>query len=528
MQGQVKDLVSRYGYSVALASVALSTVIFLFGREFFDKGQWALLYLLLITVVSAVSGFRAAFLAAICSFFVWNFFFLPPYGTFWIDDPKDWLFLFVFLLVGVAMGYQTGQLRKREASALAREKEMTLLNRLTVGMVSEPASLAMVRSLLKEIQSVMNSSSVALYLGEENGILRQVRTDPDQGSGKPVLEACIRWVFENRKILAVPQESLRERMEDPENWMVFEAPSSIVAIANDRDLFIPLTTSARVEGVLYVGEKKEGKGFSLYDLRLLSSVSSMAAGYLERQRLQGAASLAETLKEADRMKSALVSSVSHELKTPLAAITATITGLLEDDVELTRDEIGAGLRSARMNLERLLSSIESLLDLSRLEADAWQPRRDWNELGEILGTVLSKFPGEHIGRFRLVFPEPMPLIKVDFQQWSRLLYHLVENALAYGPQGSEIEIGACVSGQYLRIWVEDSGPGIQDGEKERVFQKFYRGRSSENVPGGTGLGLAVSQEIVHAHGGKISLEDGRTGGARFIIDLPVQFVQEGG
>lgn len=519
--------VSKHGYTLALFCIALSTGIFLLGRDFFDKGQWALLYLLIITFVAAVSGFSSALLAAMFSFLAWNFFFLPPYGTFWINDPKDWLFLFVFLFVAVAMGYQTGQLRKREASAVAREREMALINRLTIGMVSEPASIIMVRTLFKEIQKVMDVSDLALYFREEDGgNLREVRTGPEFKVVAPYVDTCLRWVFQNRKVLAAPDPNELKTDQDFNDVGQLVAPSEIVPEASDRELFIPLATSARIEGVLHVGQKKERKPFSRYDLRLLTSVASMAAGYLERQRLQGAASFAETLKEADKMKSALVSSVSHELKTPLAAITATITGLLEEDIDLTHDEVKTDLESVRMNLHRLLGSIESLLDLSRLEADAWQPKREWNDLREIVGTVLSKFPREQIGRFRLDFSEPMPFVFVDYQQWCRLMYHLVENALSYGPEGSEIAIGAAVSRSNLHIWVEDSGPGIQKDEEDRIFQKFYRGRASESVPGGTGLGLAVAQEIVNAHGGDISLERPESGGARFVIELPVQFFRE--
>lgn len=519
--------ICRRGYLFALFCIASATAIFLFGRDFFDKGQWALLYLLIITFIATVSGFKPALLAAICSFLAWNFFFLPPYGTFWINDPKDWLFLFVFLFVGVAMGYQTGQLRKREASAVAREKEMALLNRLTIGMVSEPASISMVRSLLKEIQKVMNVSNVALFFCDGQGSnLREVRTDPDSKAVAPYVNACTRWVFQNRKVLAVPDPNERGKNQTVSDVGESSAPSSIAPGASDLEMFIPLSTSERIEGVLHVGEKNDRKYFSRHDLRLLASVASVAAGYLERQRLQGAASLAETLKEADKMKSALVSSVSHELKTPLAAITATITSLLEEDIDLAHEEINIELQSVRMNLQRLSGSIESLLDLSRLEADAWQPKREWNDLREMLGTVLSRFSKEQVERFRLEFPEQTPLVFVDYQQWCRLMYHLIENALSYGSGEKGIVIGAAVSGPNLRIWVQDSGAGIQKEEEKRIFEKFYRGKAAESVPGGTGLGLAVAQEIVNAHGGRIFHERPKEKGARFVIELPAQFSRE--
>jgi signal transduction histidine kinase len=144
----------------------------------------------------------------------------------------------------------------------------------------------------------------------------------------------------------------------------------------------------------------------------------------------------------------------------------------------------------------------------------------------MLGTVLSRFSKEQVERFRLEFPEQTPLVFVDYQQWCRLMYHLIENALSYGSGEKGIVIGAAVSGPNLRIWVQDSGAGIQKEEEKRIFEKFYRGKAAESVPGGTGLGLAVAQEIVNAHGGRIFHERPKEKGARFVIELPAQFSRE--
>lgn len=362
----------RHSFLFAVTSIAVSTPIFYLGRDHFPRNQWALLYLPIIVLVASSGGVRPALLAAVLAFFAGNFFFLEPYHTLFVTDPKDWLSLFVFLVVGSAMGLQTGRMRARESQALDREREAVLLN-----------------------------------------------------------------------------------------------------------------------------------------------------------ELQAAASQADALREADRLKSAFISSVSHELKTPLASVTATVTGLLENDLEWNAENVRAELVSVDDDLNRLNDSIGSLLDLSRLEADAWLPQKDWYEFGEILGTALSRIPERQKDRIRLSVPGDLPPIHADFAQWARVLRNLLENALTYsGPDRPPVWVGVTAGEGELRIWVEDSGPGISSEEKARVFEKFYRGKASAAAPSGTGLGLAISREIVRFHGGRIFVEDVEPHGARFVVTLPIERTEE--
>ena len=171
------------------------------------------------------------------------------------------------------------------------------------------------------------------------------------------------------------------------------------------------------------------------------------------------------------------------------------------------------------DLQRLNNSIGALLDLSRLESSAWEPHKELFEFGEILGTAMSKIPQKMRSRVEFVLPEELPMIKVDFLQWTRVLQNLLENALNYSPAGSIVRIGAFVTSSDFKIWVEDEGPGISVEEKERIFDKFYRGKAASSVPSGTGLGLAVTREIVKSHGGKIWVEDVAPRGARMVISL---------
>jgi two-component system sensor histidine kinase KdpD len=284
-------------------------------------------------------------------------------------------------------------------------------------------------------------------------------------------------------------------------------------------IYLPLQTSTSLEGVLVAVPASPGTP-SGDDIRLLAAVANLAASSIERQRLQEEAAHAEALREVDRLKSTLVSSVSHELKTPLAAATARVTGLVEEGVGCDAVRVQEELAAVAEDLERLNDSIGDLLDFSRLESDAWQPHFEPYDLRDILGTVLSRLSAAQRDRLRFELAEDLPELRADFAQLARALSNLVENALIYSPNNAVVIVGArCLDG-VVELWVEDLGPGVPLSEKPYVFEKFYRGSMSSTVPSGTGLGLAITREIVRTHGGTIRVEDREPHGARFVMRIP--------
>jgi len=275
-----------------------------------------------------------------------------------------------------------------------------------------------------------------------------------------------------------------------------------------------------VQGVLYVGPRPDRRSHDLGDARLAVSIAGLASVYLTRRALEDEARQARTLLEADLLKSTLVSSVSHELKTPLAAMTATVTGLLEGDAVLEPEVVRRDLEVVRDGIERLNASIADLLDISRLESDAWHPSPEPCEVGDILGTVLARLDPKDRSRVAVAVEDDLPTIDVDFGQWARALGNLIDNALEYsGPEGS-VRVTAEARGRDVTVLVEDNGPGIPAEERGRVFEKFYRGSPAHGHPSGTGLGLTISAEIVRFHGGDIRVESVMPHGARFVITMP--------
>ncbi len=518
----LRYLAKRHGYFFAAASVLTATAAFLPGRDHFARAQWALLYLLVVGLVAGLAGVRPALGAAGLAFLLWNFFFLPPHNTFAVHDSKDWLSLFVFLVVAVAMGTQTGRLREREAEALAREREMAMLNQFSARLVSDSSISDIAQLLMGEVAQITGARSAALLLADEEGNLQEHRSCADDAGGLESSVLCIaQWAQAHSKGVGLPPITRRSDT-DAAGWPISVDHVQAGASTHREDLFIPLQTIDRLEGILYVGQRSSGGPYRVSDVRPLVAVANQTAAFLERKRLQAASVQADALREADRLKSTLISSVSHELKTPIASVTATIGNLAEQDVEWDKDKAAHELASVQEDLDRLNSSINALLDLARLESAAWEPRREWYDLADVVWAAHSRIPQKQRSRIQVSLPEALPMVFVDVTQMARALENLLANALIYGPPDSAVLLGASVEEGAFRVWVEDEGPGIRPEERERIFEKFYRGRSSSQSTPGTGLGLAVAREVIRFHGGRIWVEDVGPRGARFVISVPTE------
>jgi two-component system sensor histidine kinase KdpD len=362
----------------------------------------------------------------------------------------------------------------------------------------------MAESCLREVVDVLGAGSAALFVldGEE-------------------LESYCQTPAESCPDPAVAERARRAVHEDEEAGVSGTAPDAApLTAAGDGGLYVPVHSPSGVSGVLTVQARASGRAYSAGDRRLVTALSNLVGAFLERDRLQSVATKAAAEREADRLKSSLLSSVSHELKTPLAALTATVSNLLESDVDWDEQSVRDELRAIVADVARLNGSINALLELSRLEAHAWEPRRELYELSDIVAAGVDTLPAHLRERVRLDMPEESPVVNVDFVQLTRALQNLLENALLYADE-SPVTIGARGWNQGVRLWVEDQGPGVPADEHEAVFEKFYRGqRTGGSAPSGTGLGLAISREIVRSHGGSIRIEDVATHGARFVITLP--------
>jgi two-component system, OmpR family, sensor histidine kinase KdpD len=503
------------GYPFAVVAVAVTAVLLVPLRGRIPSPTVMLLFVPVIIGVSRVVSVRASAFAAAFAFVSLDFIFIPPYYRLTVASPSEWVGLFVFLVVALVSGQQTVQLRDRERSAVRRRDELALLNRLSSRIVSESGAAAVADFIASQVAKVLGAQRVALYAGgpvdgataclAQAGLARCSRAEAE----------LVDWVMRTSKAVGLPPA------EDVPYDLRVVSVGAAEAIPGTvaQGAFIPLQTSTSLEGVLFV-EPAENVAMTDDDVRLLAAVANLAATSFERQRLEEDAAHTEALREADRLKSTLVSSVSHELKTPLAAATARVTGLIDEGDSCDAARVGDELAAVAEDLDRLNDSIGDLLDLSRLESEAWEPRFEAHDVRDILGTVLSRLPATQRDRLHFDLAGDLPDVRADYAQLARALSNVIENALAYSPDGSEVSVSARYSGDIVELAVEDSGPGVPDVEKASVFEKFYRGQASASAPSGTGLGLAIAREIVRTHGGTVRVEDVRPHGARFVLTIP--------
>jgi two-component system sensor histidine kinase KdpD len=501
------------GYPFALVSVVAVTALLLPLRSALTPAQIMLLFVPMIAWTGRASGVRPAVFAAALSVPLVASCFVVPYGSVAAASVADRVTLAVFFAVTLFVGVLAGTLRKRARAALQKQREVALLNRLSSRLVSEKSVGQMGSFIANEVVTVLDASRCALYLhaGDRTRLVAEAGE-----AGSAVQEA------------AAVDDVLRSG--SPQGVSPVTAATDAPDIGGEADgetdiapagAYLPIAGSEGPIGVLYVrplagAHEYAGRG------RQLRAVADLAAAFMVRHSLEEAAAIARATRESDRLKSTLVSSVSHELKTPLAAVTARLTGLLGEQGPIGEGRLREELTAATEDLTRLDSSIRDLVDVSRLESDAWKPKLDTYQLSEVLGTVANRVPVAQRSRVLFDIPLDLPLVRIDFAQIARAISNLVENGLAYTPAPEPVRVGARVLGSDLIVWVEDRGPGVGENEKEQVFEKFYRGTASGVAPAGTGLGLAIVREIVRSHGGRVWVEDASPSGARFVLSLPLE------
>jgi two-component system, OmpR family, sensor histidine kinase KdpD len=329
------------------------------------------------------------------------------------------------------------------------------------------------------------SGELSLRFGERSGIVAQ-----------PINEVVAQWVANNGKTAGAGTDTL----------------------PNATALFVPLAGSQQIVGALGVAAKDRDRFLDPEQVRLLETCGSLIALSIERDQSMLSAHEAQLQVQAEQLRNSLLNSVSHDLRTPLATIAGTASGLLQSVSQEDRESLQTIVDESR----RLTRLVENLLDMARLDSGSVVLNRQWHVLEEIVGVVLNSVKRELKGHeVRITIPADFPLVKIDGFLMEQVLVNLLENASRYTPPGSEIEITAVANEKRAEIRIVDNGPGLPAGSEEKVFDKFFRGATvSPDGRRGVGLGLAICQAIVEAHGGKITASNRREGGAAFVINLP--------
>jgi two-component system sensor histidine kinase KdpD len=434
----------------------------------------ALLYLLIVLGGATLFGLGPGVLSSVLAFLAFNFFFVPPLHTFHVSDAQDVVRLFTFLIVAIIASSLAGRARVQANVATQRAAELTALYELSQTISAEVV-------LERSLPVVAETTAALLHV--------------------PV---CSIWLFNIEGRLV---ERARFGVEPAHAYQRTE---------------VFLRVGARVLGVVRITHASLDQTLSATDRKLLDTITAQVVLLLERARLVEQTSQVRALAESDRLKSALLSSVSHDLRTPLAVIKGAVTDLLDPTVirdSATQSEL---LHAVNDEADRLNRLVGNLLVMSRLEAGALPLTRSWQDVGELITAVVDRVrPSLGARLLTLVVPDDLPPAQVSATQIDQVLTNILENAAKYTPNGTAIIIQAQAGDQHIEVEVRDSGPGIPEDMTERIFEKFARGIGPERHADGSGLGLAICKGIIEAHGGQIWAENLVSGGARFVWTLPL-------
>ena len=496
----------RLGYALALAGTALVSLLIAGIRAYAHIPNLSLLYLFVVLALASTIGRRPAVLAAVLAFLAYNFLFVEPRYTFTIHDPHQWLALLVFLVTALVAGQLTAALREQAEEARRREQIAAMLYDLSRALVTKQEPERLLEAVAERVVAVFGARSCAILLPDEAGRLR-VRVGRAAAGGAVLPLTPGEETFVNR---------------------TFTDRHGPDAERHGAVLYVPLHTGDRRLGVLRVEERGGAVLPDDGDRRLLATFAAQAALALEQARLVREEGRAEVLARADAAKDALLSSVSHDLRTPLAAIRAAAGSLLEaiDWDPETRREFAAAIDEEAQRLNRLVGA---LLEMSRIDAGALQSRKEFYPLDDLIRAALARAaPLAEATDRRLAaeLPERLPPVPLDPVQLELVLDNLLDNALKYTPPGTPITVTAGVAGGEVVVGVADRGPGIAPADRARVFEKFQRLAPDGPAPG-SGLGLAIARGLIEAHGGRIWVEAGPGGGARFRFTLPLPHAAPG-
>jgi two-component system sensor histidine kinase KdpD len=530
------------GWFAALAALAAAMFAV---RDRLHQAHVALGFLLVVLGASAAGGRALGFAVAGAAFVAFNYLFLPPYYTLVVADPLDWLVLLAFLVTSVVAAQLLYRATATAEAATQRAEEVDRLAALGAEILSAPGALEALQTIVGVMRDAVDVDTCAVYRRGEDGSLARValaardtaETSPAEvrpaGVAAPAPSPSRVWeVVGDESLLGwTAQSGLGAyQLLDATFRVAPTAPdaaadgaharlgelSHVVAPAprTVRALLLPLVVRGHTVGVLRIASA-DGILLTPEQARLLMALAYYAALGVERVRLVESAERAEAERRVESLRSALLVSVSHDLRTPLT----TIKGIAHE-VAHGGDRARAAVIEAEA--DRLDQLVGDLLDLSRIQAGAVRPTLEVNTADELIGTALEQAAGPLRGRaVEVDLPADTLLAgRFDFTQALRVLVNLLDNAAKYAPPETPIAVRARREGDRLVIAVLDRGPGIAPAERERVFEPFYRPAGTPPGVRGTGLGLSIARGLAEAQGGAVRHEPRPGGGSAFVLELP--------
>ena len=482
----------QYQYFVALSLPVLVTGFSLLLQEFIPSENIALIYIVAVIVTAVNTGMKPAMLSAFISFITFNFFFTQPLHTLLVLHPPDVLTVTLFVLTAVLVGHLAARLREQVEQLQDRERfsniELLFMEKLAVAI--NPGHV--LDALNNALQTMGNLEYALLPIKD----------------GNLEYDAKVQKIPES--LMQQVQEALKSHQISGESWVVRDDQSSARMLTDGTNNVAILIT--------HHGNKVDGNRDSIH---LLLHQANLALGRtrlvhdLEREKLG---------KEQEVLRSSLLSSVSHDFRTPLTSMIGATSTLLEMGNTLDTAQKEELLKSVLSEASRLDGYTQKLLDMTRLGYGELKLHRSTVSIEEILNVIMKRFKSEgKDSRLHMDIELHLPLLDVHAALIEQALYNVIENGLKFSPPGSPIEIRAYMRDDFMIIEVEDSGPGIPPAERQKVFEMFHSADRGDRRAAGTGLGLAICKGMVGAHGGSVTIRDAKSGsGCMMEIALPVK------
>ena len=489
------------GYLTGFVFAAIALAVGLVLQRFLGITNISLVFLTAVLTTAITYGLWPALFASLVSVLAFNFFFLPPLYTFRIEDPENVNALFFFAVVAFIASNLTARVRAQAIVARDRAKateDLYLFSRKLAAVVTMDDLLWATAFQIAEMLKVR----VVILLPE--GASVAVRAGyPPEDSLEDADIAAAKWVWEHGTAAGRGADTLPGA-----KW-----------------LFLPMRTGRGTVGVVGLDSDKTGALLNPDQRRLFDALADQTSLAIERINLADDIDRNRLSAETERLRSALLTSISHDLRTPLASIlgaASTLKSYYATLDEPARDEL---LGSIAEEAERLNRFIANLLDMTRLESGAIAPKLEPNDLADVIGSALRR-AAKVMAQHEIVFTmEPnLPLLSIDAVLFEQAVFNLLDNAAKYSPPGSKIEVKAARIGEQVRLSIADEGDGIPPADVERIFDKFYRVQASDKKRAGTGLGLAISRGFVESVGGTLTAANRSGRGAVFTITLPVPAV----
>src|SRR6266566_2359950 len=441
----------------------------------------ALTFLLAVLLVATMWGLAEAVTTSVAAVLAFNFFFLPPVGTFTIEDPQNWVALLAFLITAITASQLSARAKRRTIEAQMRRRETEQLYALGRAILLDDNFDRILPNAATDVARIFQVEQVALY---------------DAAGGKTFRHGA---EVDQAQLLQVAQSGAAFHKAD------------------EKYTIAPLHLGGKPVGSLAI------RGETGATLTLVEAIANLIAIGLERARAIERAASAEAARRNEELRAAMLDGLAHDLKTPLTAIKASVTSLISryPRTEARREEL---LSIVDEETDRLHRIVSEAIQMARIDAGKVSLQRSPHALHEIVTGALGGLKLSP-ARVRLDIPGELPQLSVDADLVGQALKQLLDNADRYSPPGSPIEVSASVVDDSIIVSVGDSGPGVTPDEQSRIFDKYYRGRHSARFPDGTGMGLSIAKGIVEAHGGRLSVSVRPEGGSIFSLRLPLSLEQ---